>query len=67
MLFVCYKVVVVAHAHEALKWVKFKFLGRQKINVGRNGENPPTHISNPPLHFESNYHLSLGFLHPLGF
>jgi hypothetical protein len=31
-----------------------------------NGENPPTHISNPPLHFESNHHLSLGFLHPLG-
>jgi hypothetical protein len=30
--------------------------------------HPPTHFfSNLPLHFESTNHLSLGFLHPLGF
>ncbi len=35
----------------------------------KNGEDPPTHtfFSNLPLHFESTNHLSLGFLHPLGF
>jgi hypothetical protein len=67
MLFMHYKDVVAAHAQEALRRAKFKFLGCQKIIMGRNGEDQPTHISNPLVHFESSCHLSLGFLHPLGF
>ncbi len=61
MLFMHYKDVVAAHAQEALRRAKFKFLGCQKIIMGRNGEDPPIHISNPLVHFESSCHLSLGF------
>jgi ribosomal protein L16/L10AE len=47
MLFVHYKDVITAHAQEALRQAKFKFLGHQKIIVGRNGENPHIHSSSP--------------------